>query len=212
MCNAHNHAIDCPCGFGGDTGGDRGRGRRSFVAICEPTSAGWAKDSGGTVESYINANAHCPVCGAPVYFYRSPYDGRVFFDGLGWPWPKHPCTDNFGEPRRATRDSVSSSIPRVEPAWSIEDWEPLLSSKIYSTGDRLLVTGDFGDQFLELQLPVGESIDHNSPIFVREQTDKPDFFEITFLRSDQFDTHVRKAFARCDVRISYRLQQTRKAQ
>lgn len=38
-------------------------------------------------------NARCPVCGAPVIFYRSPYDGRVFFDPpLGPPWPKHPCT------------------------------------------------------------------------------------------------------------------------
>jgi hypothetical protein len=47
----------------------------------------------GTVESHVNPNAHCPVCGAAVYFDRSPYDGRVFFDELGWPWPKHPCTD-----------------------------------------------------------------------------------------------------------------------
>jgi hypothetical protein len=28
-----------------------------------------------------------------VYFYQSPYGGRVFFDELGPPWPKHPCTD-----------------------------------------------------------------------------------------------------------------------
>jgi hypothetical protein len=29
-----------------------------------------------------------------VFFYQSPFGGRVFFDDLGWPWPKHPCTDN----------------------------------------------------------------------------------------------------------------------
>jgi hypothetical protein len=47
-----------------------------------------------TYPSYVNPNARCPVCGAQVYFYQSPYGGRVFFDELGPPWPKHPCTDN----------------------------------------------------------------------------------------------------------------------
>ena len=47
-----------------------------------------------TYPNYVNPNAHCPVCGASVYFYQSPYGGRVFFDELGPPWPKHPCTDN----------------------------------------------------------------------------------------------------------------------
>lgn len=47
-----------------------------------------------TVESYVNPNAYCPVCGEKVFYYQSRYGGRVFFDDLGWPWPKHPCTDN----------------------------------------------------------------------------------------------------------------------
>lgn len=47
-----------------------------------------------TYPSCVNPNARCPVCGASVYFYQSPYGGRVFFDELGPPWPKHPCTDN----------------------------------------------------------------------------------------------------------------------
>src|SRR6185436_1907844 len=47
-----------------------------------------------TYPSYVNPNARCPVCGADVYFYQSPYGGRVFFDELGPPWPKHPCTDS----------------------------------------------------------------------------------------------------------------------
>ena len=44
--------------------------------------------------SYVNPNANCPVCGEVVFFYKSPTGGRVFFDALGWPWQKHPCTDN----------------------------------------------------------------------------------------------------------------------
>lgn len=47
-----------------------------------------------TRESYTDPNARCPVCGEPVFFYQSPNGGRVFFDDLGWPWPKHSCTDN----------------------------------------------------------------------------------------------------------------------
>lgn len=35
----------------------------------------------------------CPVCGAPVFFYQNDSGSRVFFDSLGDPWPKHPCTD-----------------------------------------------------------------------------------------------------------------------
>src|SRR5688572_22851308 len=44
-------------------------------------------------ESFVNPNASCPVCGERVFFYQSILGGRVFFDELGPPWPKHPCTD-----------------------------------------------------------------------------------------------------------------------
>lgn len=43
--------------------------------------------------SYINPNALCPICKARVYYYENHFGSRVFFDDLGWPWPKHPCTD-----------------------------------------------------------------------------------------------------------------------
>ena len=43
---------------------------------------------------WISPNARCPLCGASVYFYANEQGSRVFFDELGPPWPKHPCTDN----------------------------------------------------------------------------------------------------------------------
>jgi len=46
------------------------------------------------LESYIDPNARCPVCGDQVFYYQSPHGGRVFFNDVGWPWEKHPCTDN----------------------------------------------------------------------------------------------------------------------
>jgi hypothetical protein len=59
--------------------------------------------------------------------------------------------------------------------------------------DRPLLTGDLGDKFQELYLPTGETLDAHSPIFVRARAGKPDFFEVTFLRSDPLGVHDGKA-------------------
>lgn len=76
-CNAHGHPPTCECGWGGI---NHDPWRPSL-------SADWSK-----IGSHTNPNAKCPVCSMPVFFYRSPDGGAVFFDGLGPPWPKHPCT------------------------------------------------------------------------------------------------------------------------
>lgn len=47
-----------------------------------PQSLRWAKP-----------NATCPVCRAAVYFYANEFGSRVYFDEVGPPWPKHPCTN-----------------------------------------------------------------------------------------------------------------------
>lgn len=38
-------------------------------------------------------NAVCPVCGAPVFFWKNERGSKVWFDSIGFPWPKHPCLD-----------------------------------------------------------------------------------------------------------------------
>src|ERR1035438_6996260 len=79
------------CSGRGSSGYGGGRGYSSFRS----TSYGEVFEFPFiTYPSYVNPNARCPVCGASVYFYQSPNGGRVFFDDLGPPWPKHPCTDN----------------------------------------------------------------------------------------------------------------------
>lgn len=102
-------------------------------------------------ESYTNPNARCPECRACVFFYQSPNGGRVFFDALGPPWPKHPCTDRIkpeqvveplfyepnadriGEPVdqptvRAEVDAddsvIAEPVDEVEPLWMAQGWEP----------------------------------------------------------------------------------------
>jgi len=61
---------------------------------------------------FINPNADCPVCGAPVFFYQNESGSRVYFDELGPPWPKHPCTDTATDSSAQELEGVSG------------DWEP----------------------------------------------------------------------------------------
>lgn len=83
MCNAWNHPISCTCGFGGE--GHLGRpGFSPPVVIHDTRKMG-----------FLNPNARCPVCESAVFFYQSPNGGRVFFDEIGPPWTKHPCTDGL---------------------------------------------------------------------------------------------------------------------
>lgn len=62
---------------------------------------------------FVNPNASCPVCGAPVFFYQNEHGSRVYFDELGPPWPKHPCTDDPSIARHASRPT-SAAVARPE--------------------------------------------------------------------------------------------------
>ena len=85
MCNAWNHPRDCRCGWGGV--GHTGR------AVARNNISKGVANKFYELESYLIPNAKCPVCKSYVFFYQSENGGRVFFDRLGPPWPKHPCTD-----------------------------------------------------------------------------------------------------------------------
>lgn len=119
-CNAWNHPLGCDCGFGGDTGGYGGLSAVPVVRSADGRL--WSPERPKTYESYVNPNALCPVCGADVYFYQSPYGGRVFFDDLGWPWPKHPCTDNGEIPHASWTYTIESQSP---PKWKNAGWHPI---------------------------------------------------------------------------------------
>ena len=67
-CNGNNHGPNCHCGWGGVFHG--------FGLTTEKSL--WQRK-----ESYTNPNAKCPRCGASVYFYLSPFGGKVFFDAMG---------------------------------------------------------------------------------------------------------------------------------
>jgi hypothetical protein len=79
-----------------------------------------------TRDSYTIPNARCPECDDPVFFYRSPYGGSVYFDKLGVPWPKHPCMDKGRPPRRHRPDAEQDVEPRRQvPKWEREGWLPI---------------------------------------------------------------------------------------
>ncbi|MBP2238680.1 hypothetical protein J2Z31_005221 [Sinorhizobium kostiense] len=85
-----------------------------------------------TTVSYVNPNAECPVCHERVYYYQSPFGGRVFFDDLGWPWPKHSCTDNRESQTRAVKTITSS----IHTTFRNKQGEQLDLYKLVSLSDR----------------------------------------------------------------------------
>jgi hypothetical protein len=101
-CNAHNHPPTCECGWGGVwhgnvlTNRDWNDGDTLLDAGGSPIEASSVHQRvrDRRPQSLTIPNASCPVCGASVFFYQNEYGSRVFFDALGFDWPKHPCTDN----------------------------------------------------------------------------------------------------------------------
>ncbi|WP_277587783.1 hypothetical protein [Pseudomonas chlororaphis] len=125
MCNAWNHPLNCTCGWGGEGHS----GRSTFSDFVPAAQSWWPRALTSTYDSYVNPNASCPVCGAAVFFYQSPSGGRVFFDELGPPWPKHPCTDNTSRPGRlASAPSVSTEAASYTRQPS--GWQPVVIESI----------------------------------------------------------------------------------
>jgi len=144
MCNAWNHPKNCSCGWGGD-----GHTGRSINTSSEPSGpCGWFISLTNTYHSYVNPNASCPVCGAAVFFYQSARGGRVFFDELGPPWPKHPCTDTSSRPGKAPATGEPTTY-----AWQRAGWQPFIIEAITGIDKSYLkLTGTRQGQHLSLYL------------------------------------------------------------
>jgi hypothetical protein len=68
---------------------------------------------------WTQPNAKCPRCGAEVYFYASKDGGRVYFEELGPPWPKHLCFELTSERTIAT-EMTQADEPTVR--WDHAGW------------------------------------------------------------------------------------------
>lgn len=98
-------------------GRDFNRGRRSawtganFTRRALPRPPGPGRAALPYSARWAQPNAKCPVCGALVYFWSNAHGSRVFFDEMGPPWPKHPCTDS-----RRTVATSPWAAPRPDTA------------------------------------------------------------------------------------------------
>ncbi len=192
-CNGWNHPLDCNCGWGGDTGGRGGGGGHTWTRDLplSKQSTGWSNDCiRGRIEGFTIPNAHCPVCGAPVFFYQSPFGGRVFFDELGPPWPKHPCTDNSGHVLRLTRDTTSTLV-RNKPEWQNAGWTPLLFANVTKQADRLVISGDVDLRGTRIELIDTRPLDAAGPIFLRPRQAMPGLYDVSALTSDSLSLTAR---------------------
>ncbi|VVN14961.1 hypothetical protein PS647_04049 [Pseudomonas fluorescens] len=202
MCNAWNHRWDCDCGWGGGSGsgGNRADFFGSVYAVRPLQFASgliWRKDRHPAFDTYTTPNAKCPVCGESVFFYQSPYGGRVFFDELGPPWPKHPCTDNYFAPtNKASVIFQPSNIQRRQTLSFQQGWKPLTNLNIEDDSEFLFFTGNTCEPFechaFGLRSP--HNINFDGPLYCRKLSDGR--YEISWIPSSFSYNHfeIRMAF------------------
>lgn len=183
MCNSHNHTQPCNCGFG--EGRNRSFSRKSnyynnfnfnqkidyaqkVVDIFKP------KEFSLTIP-----NAKCPVCGEKVFFYQNIYGSRVFFDSLGIPWPKHPCTDNktYSSKGNLTKDIYSHDFFLIP-----EKNGDILNKNINPNIFKRIFTSEFYDNDYGKTLFKFKNIEY---LLLNEFSNKPDII-ILILRDSQY--------------------------
>lgn len=175
MCNAWNHSPHCTCGWGGDGHSGTslaGGGGGTWVLPPDYYADYFRHFQWSDFPSYVVPNAKCPQCGASVYFYQSPYGGRVFFDDLGPPWPKHPCTDSsqFRAPRpNAKRVTGHLKVDAEQirpdnaplPKWTSEGWKPFVAQSVKVEGAKLVAMGYVVESSGRKEMKVTCSMDSN---------------------------------------------------
>ena len=179
-CNGNNHGPNCQCGWGG---------------VFHGLGLGTERSLWQRKESYTNPNARCPSCRASVYFYQSPYGGKVFFDAMGPPWPKHPCTDSTRSPDmndgfRGTSKTVAiggtylnQALVALEPGWfhsfcsTIKTLESDPTVTVFDLGDK----GDERQLFSRIRR---DQVDVLWPILLKRSNDRK-HYEISTLKAKE---------------------------
>lgn len=181
-CNAWNHPPHCDCGWGGDTGSVR-----AYATVASSVNLSWSRSGSIRYASYVNPNAACPVCNARVFFYQSPHGGRVYFDELGPPWPKHPCTNNtyarFYDPKPA----VCAGPPAGAPKWVRDGWEPIGNLQLQQTAHYTIITGLMLHTGKEARFCLEDTpmLDYRTPMLVRANKELPGLYQVCWLIYDE---------------------------
>lgn len=147
----------------------------------------WAVGKQLRLESFVDPNALCPVCGAPVFFYSSPFGGRVFFDSLGPPWPKHPCTDTYLR-RPSLFPSVARRVPKItgaSPVPSSGGWRPLIPVKSALVHGRQRILMDSSANLPSRYLYLRPGFIDDRPCYWRRSKNDPGSVEISSFSLDR---------------------------
>jgi len=178
-CNGNNHSPTCECGWGGVWYGNAPYGGDARYFRCNdeqdsslPRAVSIDKLVGvASPRNLTIPNAKCPVCGCRVFFYQNEYGSRVFFDDLGPPWPKHPCTDNSWYASPACGKVVATGLEEEPPRRkvAVEGWRACV---IYcKTGLRLILKELGAEKFFRLSLSPGEIPSVAFPVvYIREES------------------------------------------
>lgn len=99
-CNSLNHALNCHCGFGGNTS------TSNVNSAPVNSSEYFYKEDLKHAKTYWS---RCWLCGEEVFFHTNGYGDFVLFDNLGHPWPIHICWVNHWKDEKARRKAVEDS-------------------------------------------------------------------------------------------------------
>ena len=146
MCNASNHHIGCTCGFGGE--GHLGkRTEGNFYRIAKETIItfnGYRHFEYQNYNSFIFPNAKCPVCKRAVYFLKLQNGGRVFFDEIGPPWPKHKCIHG-NEDNEILLEFAKYEKGVYEQKWQLKGYIPFEIKKVINSEKIFIVYFNYND-------------------------------------------------------------------
>ena len=172
-CNAWNHSATCNCGWGGV----------SYGFDTETTPLPCIREV-----SFLNPNARCPVCGDQVFFYRSPNGGAVYFDGLGWPWPKHPCTDvGVASSARTISTPAGSWILSAQSEKSDDQganpWTPFEIVSVVQEDAYTLLVGrvDYATSMIKIGIQSLVNTEPAIPAFIRAKPERRGIIDLSTL-------------------------------
>lgn len=173
-CNGFNHQKDCTCHFGGGHPLSR-----------PPRWTGWRPRS---IRRLLKkANAKCPECRAEVYYLPFRNGGGAYFDKLGPPWPKHPCTDDTKRYSPYTK----SGKPRltVKPTEFEETgWLPFILRNVEFFSVGTIIHGVALDNPTVLHFGtrnVNLDLDRQRPIHFRCREDGSKRVDINYFRNSE---------------------------
>lgn len=166
-CNGHGHSPNCDCGWGGVN-------HNPWQPNIRPD---WSSKDSHTIP-----NARCPQCRNQVFFYRSPEGGTVFFDSLGPPWPKHPCTDKTLNVKLPNKPEIKQKSTRKK---KLKRWWPYPCGKVESLPNKegVCLYGEDGKRLFIKTRP--ENIPPHTPIWIRQLEGVVGFYDVATFKLKQ---------------------------